>query len=175
MSFHLISCHLTSCYTSHLISFHYHFILSSFHLIFISFHSHFIACHVCVLSFHFISIQFNFSSFSGSFVHLPTCKYEYVRPVPYLKMSSRNNHRIGLSEGIISRSLDPCRVKKSCLISLVLEAIPCMKGHTFLLLSNIWRFPYPRLVTPIEGSPKDKVVNLIGVEPGFHSTNRFGL
>lgn len=104
---HLISSHLIS---PHLIWFHHRFMSSSFHLIFSSFHLNSIQLQfICMLIPSLIDTC------------VPAGKYEYVHPLPYLKMLSRNNHTIGLSNGIISRCLDLCWVKKSCLNSLVLE------------------------------------------------------
>ena len=163
ISSHLMPSHLMLYISSHLISLSFYLIVISSDLHFISQSFHCIS-HVRVLSFHFISIQLQFIfRFVRSLIHtcIPTCKYEYVRPGSvYLRGSFQ-----GLWIPVGWRNH----------VSFLLSWKHPMKGHMFLLLSNVWRFPYPRLVTPIEGSPKDKVVNLIGVEPGFHSTNRFGL
>ena len=161
MSFHLISCHLTSSYliTSHLTS--PHLISSSFHIIVISF-----------------DLQFNSFKFNSTSVHLHvnsfTHRYMRTRRQIWIRTS------LTLPQDVFPQQSharfiwwDHFKVFGSLLGEEIMSefsclgSIPCMKGHMFLLLSDVWRFPYPRLVTPIEGSPKNKVVNVIGVEPGF--------
>ncbi len=177
ISSHLMPSHLMLYISSHLISLSFYLIVISSDLHFISQSFHCIS-HVRVLSFHFISFQFNFSSFSGSFVH------SYIHAYPHANM---NTYVPCLTSRCLPATITGSVYLRGSFqglwipvgwrnhVSFLLSWKHPMKGHMFLLLSNVWRFPYPRLVTPIEGSPKDKVVNLIGVEPGFHSTNRFGL